>query len=266
MSSQNKKKALFIVEGAKRERNFVTKLSSLVDMPMEIFSVCANIHMLYGFLNGMGFNFNIIDALLSLNGVPETDKEMLRREGKFAYIYLIFDLDLQHYDISKIENVQRGLEDVVEMVRYFNDETDPTIGKMYVNYPTIESYRDCHTFFDEQYRYTTVDLDAICNYKKLVHERGLQLNLRQYTLQNFYSLALMNAYKANYIHSGSWEKPTYSDYITRTNQLTVANAEAKLILRDNVIGVLNCSLFILIDYFGNKNGFYDSLQAVSEGQ
>ncbi len=37
------------------------------------------------------------------------------------------------------------------MVNYFVDETDPSIGKLYINYPMMESYRDCDTFFEEDY-------------------------------------------------------------------------------------------------------------------
>ncbi len=32
------------------------------------------------------------------------------------------------------------------MTEYFVDETDPTIGKLYINYPMMESYRDCDEF------------------------------------------------------------------------------------------------------------------------
>lgn len=263
-SSASKKKALFIVEGTKSERNFVKKLSSLAAMPMEIFSVCANIHMLYGFLKNLGFNFNIIDALLSLNGVSESDKDMLRKESGFAYIYLVFDLDLQHYDISKPENIQRGLSEIVEMVHYFNDETDPTIGKMYINYPMFESYRDCHTFFDDEYKTATIAVNDICQYKNLVHCRGLRMGLSKFTSANFSSLALMNVYKANYINCGSWEKPTYTKYLASLNQVDIAEAEATIISQNGFISVLNCSLFILIDYYGNQDGFYDNLQTVTK--
>ena len=33
------------------------------------------------------------------------------------------------------------------MLDFFNDETDQ--GKLFINYPMMESYRDCDAFFDE---------------------------------------------------------------------------------------------------------------------
>lgn len=52
------------------------------------------------------------------------------------------------------------------MAEYFVDETDPSVGKLYINYPMMESYRDCDDFFDENYKSTMVSLPAILSYKK----------------------------------------------------------------------------------------------------
>ena len=111
--------------------------------------------------------------LFDLPGVSESDKEMLRKQGSFAFTYLIFDLDLQHYDLAQKNNIVRGIGDVKEMLQHFCDETDPTIGKLYINYPMIESFRDCASFFDNNYKNTVVSLQDITKYKKIVSERGL---------------------------------------------------------------------------------------------
>lgn len=258
-SLPNKKKALFIVEGAKREVNFIRRLTSCAGIGMEIVSVCANIHMLYQSLKKENFYFNIVDMLLNLPGVSQKDKEKLKEKKSFAYTYLIFDLDLQHYDLSKPYNIQRGVEDVVEMINFFNDETDPTIGKIYINYPMIESYRDCKSFFDDDYRYASVSLSNIGRYKEIVSERGLSLNITKYSYENFKSLSKMNLYKFNYLDSSNWMKPEYEDYINKITQERLIKIQNKLIMNMGKISILNTSFFILLDYFGNRNNFYENL-------
>lgn len=258
-SLQNKKKALFIVEGAKREVQFVKNLTARSNISMEIFAVCANIHMLYGKLKSENFYFNIIDALLDLPGVSESDKEMLRKQGSFAFTYLIFDLDLQHYDLAQKNNIVRGIGDVKEMLQHFCDETDPTIGKLYINYPMIESFRDCASFFDNNYKNAVVSLQDITKYKKIVSERGLKLPLCKYSYNNFCELIRQNLYKAYYLRSAQWAKPTYQEYMDFLTQRGLVEIEENIILSQSAIAVLNTSYFVLVDYFGNRLSFYDNL-------
>lgn len=258
-SLQNKKKALFIVEGAKREVQFVKNLTARSNIAMEVFAVCANIHMLYGKLKSENFYFNIIDALLDMPGVSEKDKEMLRKQESFAFTYLIFDLDLQHYDLSKRENIVRGINDVKEMVQHFCDETDPTIGKLYINYPMIESFRDCASFFDDEYKNATLSLQEIPKYKEIVSKRGLTLSLSKYSYENFCNLIKQNLYKAYYLRCEEWTKPTYQIYLERLSQTHLVESEEVMILDYSTIAVLNTSFFVLVDYFGNRNEFYDKL-------
>ncbi len=256
---QNKKKALFIVEGKNPDRSLIKNLTARSNIAMEIFSVCANIHMLYGKLKSENFYYNILDALLDMPTVSEQDKNMLRKQESFAFTYLIFDLDLQHYDVSKRENVVRGINDVKEMVRHFCDETDPTIGKLYINYPMVESFRDCTSFFDEGYKDVVISLYDITKYKNIVSNRGLALSLSKYSYQNFCDLIRQNLYKGYFLQCGQWLKPTYQEYSDWLSQSKILDAEEKQILSKNLIFVLNTSYFVLVDYFGNKNSFYDNL-------
>lgn len=258
-SSQTNVKSLFIVEGADREVKFIKKLAKTFNWGIEIVSVCANIHMLYTKLKAEDFNFEIKSILLESPNVSETDKDKLRSEKNFAYTYLIFDLDLQHYDISDEENIRRGLNDVKEMIRYFNDETDSTVGKMYINYPMIESYRDCSSFFDEEFKTRMINLSDITNYKTIVGKRGINTNLSKYTTENFKDLVRMNLFKGNYIYNGIWGKPTYSTYVDNISQDKIFDNQSLKILNEKIISVLNCSLFIVVDYYGNQDFHYDNL-------
>ena len=246
---------LFIVEG-KREKNLYKKLAEKMGLSVKIFSVCANIHMLYEAMKKEDFMLNVDDFLLTLNGVDEKDKKMIEKERPFTYIYLIFDLDLQHYDVSKRENVEYGLSQVIEMLEKFNDESDPTIGKMYINYPMIESYRDCESFFDNGYKEKEVCLGDVTKYKETVGERGIKLNLSKYTFENFIQLTRMNIYKANYIVNGTFEKIEYGKYVKDLDQKQILSAQNINILENSLIKVLHSGYFFMVDYRGDNNDFY----------
>ena len=107
----NEIKALFIVEGEESEKTLVRSLMSglgeLSDLNIHIISVSANIHMLYQKLKENDFFLNITDAICGLETTSAEDRKILTEGGPFAYRYLVFDLDLQHYDLSRIENIQR---------------------------------------------------------------------------------------------------------------------------------------------------------------
>ena len=59
------------------------------------------------------------------------------------------------------------------MIDFFNNETEN--GKLYVNYPMMESYKDCDDFFDEQYQNREVSLKTLFShkYKQQVSQRIL---------------------------------------------------------------------------------------------
>ncbi len=95
------------------------------------------------------------------------------------------------------------------MTDYFVDETDPTVGKLYVNYPMMESYRDCDDFFDPGYAERKVALEDMSSCKSLVATRKLcRVHAKSFTRNQFSLLILQNLYKLNKIHHESWRVPS----------------------------------------------------------
>ena len=76
----NKPKILLIVEGNDDKRLY-QKLGKVLSFECEIFSVNANIHMLYKKIKSENFNINIVEFLKTLNGVSENDKNILIKEN-----------------------------------------------------------------------------------------------------------------------------------------------------------------------------------------
>lgn len=250
---------LFIVEGGKTEPEFFNCLGQAFSLKYEIYCVGTNIYSLYKKMKEIDFNGDVKDVLKEMH--PEK-REILSK--RFAFTYLIFDCDahhsLKHDDRNIYDIVISNLDKIKEMSEYFVDETDPTIGRLYINYPMMESYRDCNDFFDDHYEDNMISIKEIVGYKRIVADRKLcRIHLDKYTRENFKLLILQNVFKLNKIINGKWIKPSFKDFTIISTMATILKKEKIYIENEKVMPVLNTSLFVLIDFFGNKNGFYDSL-------
>lgn len=250
-------KILFIVEG-ERDKQHANKIAKSMNIKASIFNVKANIYMLYDKLLADNFQLNIADALLELNGVDDKDKEILRREAPFTYTYLFFDLDPHHSDNPKVHNMQV----VSEMLNHFDNETDDTIGKLYINYPMIESLWDYDQRNLDEYATRFVSMQSVKKYKEIVGERGTPCNISKYDLKRYRLLALLNIKKANYIVNNIWGIPDYAVYLSDLTQKAIAVTEAKAVMSENKVYILNSFPLFMVDYWGK--GFYESLTKKSE--
>ena len=250
---------LIIVEGSKTEPNFFNRLSDVFGLKFDIYCLETNIYSLYKKMKEIDFNGDIKDVLAEIH---PNEKEMLSK--KFAYTYLIFDCDAHHVGENETrtqeEIVFTNLDKLSEMVNYFVDETDPSIGKLYINYPMMESYRDCDDYFENEYASAIVSISKLSSYKNHVAKKKLcSKHIDKYTKEQFSLLILQNLYKLNLICVQKWNKPNYKEYSSYSNSANILSEERKLATKDKFLYVINTSLFMITDYFGNRNGFYEGL-------
>ena len=66
-------------------------------------------------------------------------------------------------------------------------------------------------------------------------------------------------YKLNKISTNNWAKPSYNQYLKMVDSINVLNKEKEFVEKYNLIQVLNTSLLLVTDYYGNRNYFYDKL-------
>lgn len=253
-------KTLVIVEGGRLEPTFFKQLKKVFGLNLDIYCLKYNIYLLYKKMKEMDFNVNIKDILLEIHNNQE-NRELLSQN--FAYTYLIFDFDVQHTeeyekDISLNEIIVKNIDIVHEMAMYFVDETDPTIGKLYINYPMMESFKDCDSFDDEDYLTNSICLSEIKRYKEIVGRKKMaNKRVDRYSQCDFIKLIRQNVKKLAIICDIPKELE-YAQYIEESNQLNVLQHEIEII-NNNKIAVLNTSVFFALDYYGNKNRFYDKL-------
>lgn len=216
-------------------------------------------------MKSYGFECDVKDVLPEI-GTPVAGKNDIL-QNKFTYTYLVFDFDA-HHKTSKEKGqglpidtiVQKNISKLEEMAKYFVDETDPTIGRLYINYPMMESYRDCTDFFDASYKDNEISIDDISNYKSIAGKKRLAgIDVSKYTRDNFDSLTRMNVFKLNHIQTGLWNGLPYDQYLDISEGIKILDSQTQKVISERKIGVLNTSLFILLDYYGNRDGFYDSI-------
>lgn len=254
----NIKKVLFIVEGEYTEKEILKRIETVFYLDFTICCFKANIYTLYKRLAELDFNADIKQVLIEL--YPSYSEALTE---KFVYTYLVFDFDAHHP--KKEDN--RTLEEIIydnikklqKMAMYFTDETDPTIGKLYINYPMVESFHTCNMPFDPGYQTEYVTIDSIKSFKYYAGTKQMaQKRLETYSSYDFKELTKMNIYKLAYIMLNKWSSITYDQYLQYTSTAEILNKQTDIINQSNQIAVLNTMLFMLTDYYGNqKNKFYD---------
>lgn len=243
--------ALLIVEG-KTEKKFFVQFANELNVNCKIIPYRTNIHLLYRSLKADDFNVNIKDVLLEK---AETDEERCTLQQDFAYTYLIYDCEPHHSGKGDLRTVEErcadNLREVKEMLEYFTDETDPTRGKLYINYPMMESIKDCDAFFDEGYAKATVDIASVKAYKDAVAKKRLgNIRVNQWKKDNVFNLMRMNLCKHNLICHDVWTMPTYDSYRTDSDTHLLIDRELRFAVEQHLIQVINTSIFLFLDYFG----------------
>lgn len=141
------------------------------------------------------------------------------------------------------------------------DETNPSIGRLYINYPMMESYRYCDKFFDESFLNAQIELDKMSKFKSPASKKKLAgLQIERYEKQDFSDLIRMNVLKLNVLseESADFSIP-YNKYLDKSQQELIAIKQQELAQHSKVISILNTSLFVVLDYYGNRDSFYDKL-------
>ena len=256
-------KILFVVEGEKTERQLVSRLSEVFSVSSEICAVRGNVYKLYQMVKNEPF-FSIVKVLSEMTG-SDADKAILA--NTYTDVFLVFDCDAQHtispdeaQRMTAHEIAVRNMEIIREMAARFDESTDPERGKLLVNYPMVESFRDCDDFFDMSYADAAAFVESLRSYKRHVASRRLvRYHIKDYSLNNFRDLVRMNIFKLNKILRGCFDACSYGEFLSINDQGKIAKKESDLVQRGSVVSVLNTLLFFPLEYFGNTNDFYDKI-------
>lgn len=262
---------LFVFEGEDDKTYFESIKRLFFPEKLEAF-VCtyqSNIYSLYtklkehDALKGM-LEINTVSVLkeILLEKGDKTLKEI--REDEVSEIYLFFDYDFQ----EKARTLQENNKRLTEMLKYFMDETGN--GKLYINYPMVESLRYTKELPDNDYWKYTVTRKK-CQEERFKHQAHkfsfygsteyIVLTIKQAdddskilkktetAKMNWQHLIVMNTSKSNYICN---DKNDISDEVNSQKDIFSNQLSKYVETKECKVAILNAFPIFLFDYFGRK--------------
>lgn len=236
-----KNKVLLIVEGEKTEINILGSntfgLLSLVGAECEIVPFKNAIYELYDAYKKHEYD-DLVSYLRTEKGLIIDDT--ILSKNAFSAIYLIFDYEPHHQKYSD--------KKIKEMLSFYNNETEN--GKLYINYPMVESYYHLTELPDDGYNERRVSLDGLNgrSYKKTV-------NLCSCIKKNkFTNIELCYIVMQNYNKSKLITK-NFNDEI---NYIDILDCQIRQKEETNSIYVLNTLSLLPMDY--NREKTIDKLK------
>lgn len=247
-------KILFIFEGKKTEQYIMQIIKELYfkDDKYIFVSYCNNIQSLFNELN-KDDDLDLV-GLLKENETkhPELEKKLEKCNwDEFSEIYLFFDYDIKNTDKHNKDSLETQNEKIKEMLELFDNETEK--GKLYINYPMVESIRYLKKELpDEDYYTYTINLFIGKEFKREVHNLSHYKNLDFITSKdknqqsNWKHIIDLNIKKVNYICSDLNELPSKKISI---NQQEIFKNQLSKYVSKNEIAILNSFPLFLYEYF-----------------
>lgn len=253
---------LFIFEGNKREPQLFSSMQKLFFPKGNEAIICSfgnNIYELYRKMQEMDGVGDVVSILREKSKDKEDNpfKDVVS-SSDFSEIYLFFDYDFhnRNYTLEEL-NVR-----ITSMLSVFDNETEN--GKLYINYPMVESIRYTKLLPDSQYWSYTVSRDSCASFKKISDSFSDYQSLDFICLpsrreptesellrcrNNWSLLKVQNVCKANYICSGQNCLPDTKESISHRS---IFENQVKKFVNSGKgchVGILNAFPLFLYEYF-----------------
>lgn len=234
---------LLVVEGEKAEPRLMKRAFEVygVNEVDEIYSYRANIYDLYRTMFEGVEDTEDLSLTLVLREREDNPalRELLDRE--YSDIILIFDFDPQDhlFSMTKLE----------EMIAFFSESTEH--GKLYVNYPMVEAYRDIAAMsYDETFLSRNASLSSLARktYKDDVRLRSTIPRLEDCTVLVFNQILLQNLEKASQLVGCDFNGNNPTEHYESLTQEAILSEEGRLVADEAIVSVLCTCLWFVIDY------------------
>jgi len=243
-------KILLLVEGEKTEKELFQRLYQLYEednLEIEIISYKTNI---YAFYNGLKKRFKTdtekieykaVDLALLLNDHLKLKGVRQYSDSDFIEKILVFDFD--PHDSNYSENI------LIELMENFSNSTD--IGKLYLNYPMIESFKDMESLEDENFMSSNFSKSMLVKngYKQHIHQQSLKNKINRID-----KIDKETARKLIDLHQQKLEFITKLSTSTSKKYLHLCQKQCKKLSEEGLIWVINTSILHLFDEYGVLKG------------
>lgn len=223
------KKILLIVEGEKDDVKLMNSLFELfgLNINYELVSYKTDIYDLYNrlFQEDDSEYLELTQVLKERNPM---DSELLNQS--FTDIILVFDYEPKSYHFST--------ESIEKMHSYFNESSDN--GKLYINYPTVESTYHININNDE-FASEKIDENQVKNYKSVVNKFNSGYRPMLTDVDKMKKVINQNLKKANVITNNTNDlyHPNLQDVLNRQNHIWDKSKE---------LYTLSTCLFFITEY------------------
>lgn len=241
---------LFLFEGAVRENQYYKviekALNGKIKSKVNFYSYKTNIHVLYEEVN-KDTSLNILDLVIEkAREQGETESYEILCNTKFGEIYLIFDLDPQdeRYDENKIQ----------EMLNLFDNETE--YGKLYINYPMVESFKHFKSIPDQNYNSYKVKVQDCNTYKHDVAKLTCINDYRKISKDQYINILNQNLAKINLLVN-NLQQCNFETYRNTITQKNVYNFQKAEINKSGELYIINSFCLWPLDYFSKE--FFESV-------
>lgn len=240
-----KTKILLLVEGEKVERELFSHLYRIYDIDnVEIVAYKTHIYAFYHRLlkdysvDGI-IDFDYVDIPLFLNEYFGFEDEEILNESDFRDIILIFDFDPHDpsYDPNKLKI----------LLENFMESSDK--GKLYINYPMIESYKDILSLNDKNFNtseVTVLDLQkrtgGISYYKKLVDSRTFVNDIQDLDEEKI--KGIIN------VHNNKLMSILNEDFCEETKYLKLCDLQCEKVNDSGSLWIINTSILHMLEQYG----------------
>jgi hypothetical protein len=237
---ENKKNILFIVEGDGAESTLIYHMNRVLNIADE-YEVFAYNTVIYELYEELTSDPNL-DLLLLLKEKASLE-DRAKFSKKYTNIYLIFDFDPHHhkYDLDKLKS----------MLIKFSDSTNG--GKLYINYPMVESFKHLKQMPDLGFLKRTVSKLEVTEYKTLVGTFPIYSNLSRYTYTTVRDMLIHHSTKYHFVGTKNktiGDIKIYEDenQLFALNVLEIQNRQYNM----DQLYVMNTSIFYALDISPKK--------------
>jgi hypothetical protein len=237
------KNVLFVTEGSKMEPRFLENIRKLYEgefyRDYSLFRYNTNLHR---FIDQCFDGDDLIEEIdtIAVLKACRTSEDQSVLDRKFTDIFLVFDMDPH-------DSVFDG-EKLIQLMKVFCESTDA--GKLYINYPMMESLKHVANPWSCDYLDLEVGKDSIRNYKKVVGEEGSKClkDMGKVDRRLFDRLVWLNLLKADIILGGDGNVPDAGRYETDFDLSEICRLQTEMWMREGRVRVLNTSVFSVIDF------------------
>ncbi len=262
---------LFVFEGTEREPTLFRTLEYLFFPKGNRNIICSfgnNIYNLYKRINGKdGFSEDLVSVLRQdARNKHDNPLKEFSKTSDFSEVFLFFDYDCHNQNKTNTLSFADLNRQLKELLSFFDDETDN--GKLYINYPMIESIRYTKQLPDSDYFSYTMPVAESCDFKTKANEfsfyknfdfiefrsgqksKELKIPVKERIAEirnNWNLLKVQNVQKANLICTGNKDMPVSKDAVAQ-QEIFVSQLK-KYVNANNTVAVLNAFPLFLYEYF-----------------